>query len=258
MTLMTPPIRDVCLTRFPGRMPFASVRGAHYFFTIVLLLIAVSCAAVAAPPQQSQDPSAKPAPIPAAPQSSTPASNPSLHTSTEQTPLQKAVHQKKVITEDDLAKPAKVISLNDLEGEENNPTCDLSCEAELRAQLRFGPEREAEFRNQLTLARHEIGDDGVWSTTLQDALQAASGYCDIKRQIEKIVGKGVVSEYIRNDVHSRFADREGKLSSQYRNSAGLLTQRIQAVQRFAPLRATVMQYQWNEATARVCPDFTLP
>src|SRR5260370_41938336 len=121
------------------------------FFTIVLLLIAVSCAAVAAPPQQSQDPSANPAPVPAAPQSSTPASNPSLHTSTEQTPLQKAVHQKKVITEDDLAKPAKVISLNDLEGEENNPAYDLSCEAELRAQLGFGPEREAEFRTQLTL-----------------------------------------------------------------------------------------------------------
>jgi hypothetical protein len=258
MTLMTPLIRDVCRILFRGRMPFASVRGGHYFFTFILLLISVSRAAVAAPPQQSQDPSAKPAPVPAAQQSSTPVSNPSPHTSTERTPLQKAVHQKKVITEDDLAKPARVISLSDLEGEENNPTCDLSCEAELRAQLGFGPEREAEFRNQLTLARHEIGDDRVWGTTLQDALQAASGYCDIKRQIEKIVGKGVVSEYIRNDVHSRFADREGRLSSQYRNSAGLLTQRIQAVQRFAPLRATVMQYQWNEATARVCPDYALP
>jgi hypothetical protein len=258
MTLMTPLIRDVCRIRFPGRMAFASVRGVHYFFTIILLLIAVSCMAFAPPPQQSQDPSAKPAPVPAAPQSSTSASNPSPHTSTDRTPLQKAVHQKKVITEDDLAKPAKVISLDDLEGEENNPTCDLFCEAELRAQLGFGPDREAEFRNQLTLARHEIGDDRVWSTTLQDALQAASGYCDIKRQIEKIVGKGVASGYMRNDIHSRFADREGKLSSQYRNSAGLLTQRIQAVQRFAPLRATVMQYQWNEATARVCPDYTLP
>lgn len=254
---MTPLIRDVCRIRLPKRMLFASVRGARYFFTIVLLLIAVSCVAVAAPPQ-SQDPSAKPASAPAAGQSSTAASNPSPHTSTERTPLQQAVHQKKVITEDDLAKPARVISLSDLEGEENNPTCDLSCEAELRAQLGFGPEREAEFRTQLTLARHEIADDRVWSTTLQDALQAASGYCDIKRQGEKIVGKGVVSEYIRNDVHSRFADREGKLISQYRNSAGLLTQRIQAVQRFAPFRATVMQYQWTEATARVCPDYTLP
>jgi hypothetical protein len=257
MTLMTPLIRDVCRIRFPGRMPFTSVCGALYFFTFVLLLIAVSCVAVAAPPQQSQDQSAKSAPVPAQ-QSSTAASNPSPHTSTERTPLQKAVHQKKVITEDDLAKPAKVISLSDLEGEENNPTCDLSCEAELRAQMGFGPEREAEFRNQLTLARNEIGDDRVWSTTLQDALQAASGYCDIKRQVEKIVGKGMVSEYIRNDVHSRFADREGKLTSQYRNSAGLLTQRIQTVQRFAPLRATVMQYQWTEGTARVCPDYTLP
>ena len=242
MTLMTPLIRDVCRIRFPGRMPFVSARGAKLFFVCALLLATGSCVAVAAPSRQS----------------STAASNPSPHTSTERTPLQKAVHQKKVITEDDLAKPAKVISLSDLEGEENNPTCDLSCEAELRAQLGFGPEREAEFRNKLTLARHEISDDRVWSTTLQDALQTASGYCDIKRQVEKIVGKGVVSEYTRNDVHSRFADREGKLISQYRNSAGLLTQRIQAVQRFAPFRATVMQYQWTEATARVCPDYTLP
>ncbi len=255
---MTPLIHDVCRIRFPGRTPFVVLRGAHYFFIFVLLLIAVSCVAVGAPPKQSQHPSAKSAPVAAAQQSSTAASNPSPHTSTEWTPLQKAVHQKKVITEEDLAKPARAISLSDLEEEENNPTCDLSCEAELRAQLGFGREREGEFRNQLTFARHEIGDDRVWSTTLQDALQAASGYCDIKRQIEKIVGKGVVSKYIRNDVHSRFADREGKLISQYRSSAGLLTQRIQAVQRFAPFRATVMQYQWTEATTRVCPDYTLP
>jgi hypothetical protein len=258
MTLMTLLIRDVWRICFPERMFFAPIRGAHYFFVFVLLLITGSFVAAAAPPQHSQDLNANPAPAHPVQQPSTAASNPSPHTSNEATPLQKAVHQKKVITEDDLAKPAKIISLSDLEGEENNPTCDLSCEAELRAQMGFGPEREAEFRNQLTLARHEIGDDRVWSTTLQDALQAASGYCDIKRQIEKIVGKGVVSEYIRNDIHSRFADREGKLISQYRNSAGLLTQRIEAIQRFAPFRATVMQYQWTEATARVCPDYTLP
>ena len=95
MTLMTPLIRDVCRTRFPGRIPFAALRGAHYFFTFVLLLIAVSCVAVAAPPPQSQDPSVKPAPVPTAQQSSTAASNPSPHTATERTPLQKAVHQKK-------------------------------------------------------------------------------------------------------------------------------------------------------------------
>src|ERR1700731_92177 len=135
MTLMTLLIRDVCRAGFPGRMPLASMRGAHYFFPIVLLLIAVSCMAVAAPPQKSQDPNAKPSPVPAAQQPSTPASNPSPHTSTEQTPLQKAVHQKKVITEDDLAKPATVISLSDLEGEENNRTGDFSGEAEFGAQL---------------------------------------------------------------------------------------------------------------------------
>jgi len=142
--------------------------------------------------------------------------------------------------------------------EENSPACDHACEAELRAELGFGPEREAEFRNQLTLARHDISYDRVWTSNLQDALQAATEYCDIQRQVDKIVGKGAVSQYTRNDVHSRFAERENKLKSQYRNAAGLLTQHLEAVQRFAPFRATVMQYQRNGAAAHACPDYSLP
>jgi hypothetical protein len=256
---MIPPIRDAWRARFSQPRPFAFSRGAKYFFTCIpLLLIVGICLIHAAPLQASQDSSAKPVPVPAAQVPPAGSSNSWPRAASESTPLQKAVHQKKVITEDDLAKPAKSISLSDLDGEENNPACDLSCEAELRVEMGFGPEREAEFRNQLTLARHEISDDRVWTSTLEDALQAASGYCDIQRQIEKIVGKGAVSEYTRNDVHSRFAERQGKLKSQYRNSTGLLTQRVQAVQRFAPFRATVMQYQWNEATARVCPGYPLP
>lgn len=258
MTLMMPMIREVCRIRFPERMFLASTRGAHYFFAFVLLLITGSCVAVAAPLRHSQDPAAKPTHAAAAQQPPAASSSPSPHTSRESTPLQKAVHQKKVITEDDLAKPALVISLDELEGEENNPTCDLSCEAELRSQTGFGPEREAEFRNQLTLARHEIGDDRVWNSTLQAALQAAGLFCDLQRQKAQIFSKGVVSQPIRDSVNSRFAERERNLISQYKNSAGLLTQRVQTVQRFAPFRATVMQYQWNEATARVCPDYTLP
>jgi len=256
MTLMMPMIREVCRIRFPERMFLASARGAHYFVAFVLLLITGSC--VAAPLRHSQDPTAKPTQAAAAQEPPAASSNPSPHRSTESTPLQKAVHQKKVITEDDLAKPALVISLGELEGEENNPTCDLSCEAELRSQMGFGPEREAEFRNQLTLARHEIGDDKVWNSTLPAALQAAGLFCDLQRQKTQIFSKGVVSQPIRDSVNSRFVERERNLISQYKNSAGLLTQRVQTVQRFAPFRATVMQYQWNEATARVCPDYTLP
>jgi len=257
MTLMMPMIREVCRIRFPERMFLVSTRGVHYFFAFVLLLITGSCVAVAAL-QHSQDPTAKPTHAAAAQQPPAASSSPSPHTSGGSTPQQKAVHQKKVITEDDLAKPALVISLDELEGEENNPTCDLSCEAELRSQMGFGPEREAEFRNQLTLARHEIGDDKVWNSTLQAALQAAGLFCDLQRQKAQNFSKGVVSQPIRDSVNSRFAERERNLISQYKNSAGLLTQRVQTVQRFAPFRATVMQYQWNEATARVCPDYTLP
>jgi hypothetical protein len=63
---------------------------------------------------------------------------------------------------------------------------------------------------------------------------------------------------MRDDVNFRFTERERKMILDYGNSAGLLKQRIQVVQRFAPLRASVMEYQVGEATARVCPDFNLP
>src|SRR5713101_6494151 len=255
-TQMIPPIRNASRVRFLRQMPAAGARQAHFFFVFASLLFLVSTVSIASLMAPSQDSNAKTAA--AAQQSPAAPAKPPTPGPTETTPLQKAVHQKKVITEEDLAKPPKAISLGDLEGEENNPLCDLSCEAELRTQLGFGPEREAEFRNQLTLARHEIADDKVWNFTLQDALKAAGGYCDLQRQKAQIEGKGVVSQAIRDNVNSSFAERERNLISQYRNSSGLLTQRIQAVQRFAPFRASVMQYQVSEFTTRICPDFTLP
>src|SRR6266481_5183742 len=194
-TPMIPPVRDAGRARFSRPRPFVSRSSAKYFFTCTLLLSIVGMCLIHAAPLQAQDSNAKPVPVPAAQQPPAGSSTSSPRAASESTPLQKTVHQKKVITEDDLAKPTKSISLSDLDGEENNPVCDLSCEAELRAEMSFGPEREAEFRNQLTLARHEIADDRVWTSILEDALQAASGYCDIQRQIEKIVGKGAVSEY---------------------------------------------------------------
>jgi len=258
-TRMTPLIRDLRRSGSSKRALLRSAQSFRHSIAFVLLLTAVGASATVPAPLQSPDnPPAQPAPAPAAQQSAAASSNPSPAPSNGSTPLQKAVQQKKVITEEDLAKPSKPIDLSDLDGEENNLVCDFSCEAELRAQMGFGPEREAEFQNQLTLARHEIGDDKVWNSYLQDALQAASGYCDIQRRVAKIVGKGVVPEYVRNDVHSRFAEHERKLILQYRNSSGLMTQRLQAVQRFAPFRATIMQHEVNEATARVCPDYPLP
>jgi hypothetical protein len=150
-------IPDVSRANVSQRMPPARARHAISFFALLLLMI--SNANAAACPRALQDSSAKPAPTPAAQQTPAPLSKPSIPTPSETTPLQKAVHQKKVLTEEDLAKPDKAISPSDFDGEENNPLCDLSCEADLRAQMGFGPEREAEFRNQMTLARHDIGDD---------------------------------------------------------------------------------------------------
>ena len=235
---------------------FVFARSAQYFVLVILVFVTGSFAAVAAPMQSPDNSNAKPAPVPAAqqPPATSPTSSPAA--SADSKPLQKPAHQKKVLTEDDLVKPAKPISLNDLDGEENNPVCNLSCEAQLRAQM--GSEREAEFRNQLTLARHEIGADRVWNDTLQSALRAAGDYCDIQDQKAKILGKGNAAPYTRDNVNSRFAERERKLALQYRESMGVLMQRREAIQRFASFRATVMQYQVSEATARVCPDYPLP
>lgn len=245
---MTPLIPEFHCMLSSQRMRHDSARWSKLFLTFALLFMAESLVSVAAPMQSSENPSAKPAPA---------AQQPAA-TSNDSKPLQKAVHEKKVITEDDLAKPAKPISLKDLDGEENNPVCDLSCEAILREQWDYGPEREAEFRNQLTLARHEIAFDRAWNNHLELSLKALGDWCDIQRQKAQILGKGNVAPYTRDSVNSRFYEREQKLILQHRNESGLLTQRIQAIQRFAPFRATLMQYQVSEATTRVCPDFTLP
>jgi hypothetical protein len=252
---MTPPIPEFRRIGLFRRTLSARVRIPGYFFLFVLLLCAGSSMFAAVHLQSSQDPNAKPAPAPTA-QQPPPASSPA--TSNDSTPLKKAVRQKKVITEEDLTKPSKPISLSDLEVEENNAICDLNCEAQLRAEMGFGPEREAEFQNQLTFARHEIVDDKVWNYTLQSALQAAGDYCDIQRQKAKILGNGTVATYTRDSVNSRFAEREQKLILEHRNLIGLLTQHLSTVQRFASFRATVMERHLSEATARVCPDYKLP
>ena len=236
---MIPQIREHRRLRFPERMLITNSRSAFSFLVFVLLFFSRTFASAT---QQ-----------PATPPAKSSAAGPN-----DATPLQKAVHQKKVITEEDLAKPVRVTTPSDLDAEENNPVCDLSCEAQLRAQSGFGPEHEGEFRNQLTLARHDIGADRVWNSALQSTLNAAGQYCDLQRQKEKILGKGAASEWLRNDVNSRFAEREHKIVLEYKNFADLLKQRIQVVQRFAPFQATVMQYQVSEATQRICPDYTLP
>lgn len=242
--------RDFCRLAFAQRILFASARSTNNFLIFFLLLMTASYASVAAPLQSSENPNAKPAPAPAAQRP--PAA------SADTTSLQKAVHQKKVITEDDLSKPAKPISLKDLEEEENNPICNLSCEAILREQWRFGPEREAEFRNQLTLARHEITYDRVWNNHLELSLKALGDWCDVQRQKAQILGKGNVASYTRESVNSRFYEREQKLILQHRNEIGLLTQHMQAIQRFAVFRASLMEHEVREATTRGCPDYTIP
>lgn len=254
-------IHDFCcppLSR-TRRARFAPARSLCLFLSTAMLFLMGALPSFAATPFQSSDNAgSRQAPAPAVQQSPAPASNPAPTKPDDKNPSQKSVHQKKVLTEDDLTKPSKPISLHDLDGEENNPMCDLSCETMLRQQLGFGPEREAEFRNQLTLARHEISYDKIWNSHLGPELQAVGEWCEIQRQKAKILGNSAVASYTRDSVNSRFAEREQKLILQHRNESGYLTQHIESVQRFAPFRATVMQYQVSEATTRMCPDYTMP
>jgi len=254
---MTPRIPDFRRELSSSRAFFLSARSARLALVLVLLLSANPFRAFAAQSQSSDNSAAKPAPAQGIQQAAAPSSNPEPAKSGDK-PAKKPAHQKKVITEDDLVKPAKPVSLNDADSEENNPICDLSCEQVLRGQWGYGPDREGEFRSQLTLARHEISYDRVWNGHLGAALQALGDWCDIQRQKAQILGKGDAAYYARDSVNSRFAEREQKLVLQHRNESGYMTQHIEAIQRFAPFRATLMQYEVSEATTRVCSDYTMP
>jgi hypothetical protein len=169
------------------------------------------------------------------------------------------VQEKKVITEDDLAKPAVPLDLSDAdEGEEINPLCDPSCEAELRAQMGFTPGRELEFRNQLTLARHEISYDKSWNSMLDSGIRAAGLYCGLQRNRAAMAAGRPVPKAARDEINLRYIDRDREYAGQYRDFEGQVNERITAIRRFAPFRATIMQYEWSTAVNRACPDVKLP
>ena len=238
-------------------MQFSAAGACALLFLASILLFLRAHTTLADVSAQSQDNSAKPIPVAQQP-APTPA-KPQTDAKKEATPLKEVVREKKVLTEDDLVKPAEPTTLNNLdEGEENNSICDLSCEAALKAEFGFTRKRELEFRTQLTIARNEISNDHAWNSLLQRATTVAGQYCDLQRQKAEILGKGDASDYARSIVNSRYATRERDLTTQYRNDKGLVEQRIGAVQRFAPLRGSVMHYEWNDFANRACPDFTLP
>jgi hypothetical protein len=257
MTPMIPRTRDAA----PGSLQQSSFSLKKYFCVGALSLASFAGASFAVPRRQSQDANAKPSPAPAqqaqsANQQASPA--PQAGSQPSANPLKKAVDDKKVITEDDLTRPRKKISLSDLDGEENNPTCDLSCEEQLRREFGYSPGREAEFQTFLTLTRHEIADDKAWNSRLREALQAAAGYCDMQRQKEAILGKGNAPQYVRDNVNERFGSKERAFVLQYREASGYMNQQIQTVRRYSPFRAAVMEYQWSEAAGRVCGGYALP
>jgi len=208
---MTQLIRDVCRTCFPrANCRFAAMaRRPLFFFIFVLLLIAVSCVAVATPPQQSQDPSAKPAfvPVSAAVFNSRLESF-SSYLNRADFSAERPFIKKKVITEDGPGEAGKSHLL-----ERSRRRRKQSYVAIFPAKRSFGhrrwvsdPNAEAEFRNQFDAL---LGNE-IWRRT-----ECGVRLCKMRcRRAERLLrhqatdrrrssAKGVVSEYIRNDVHSR-------------------------------------------------------
>jgi hypothetical protein len=237
---MTPMIRNLHSGQCSFRFRFAQKQGAGFTFVFFLVLLFAT-------------------PIHAQQQSAPAQTNPPAEAPKDVTPLKKAVHEEKVITEEDLAKPAAPLDLSESdEGEEINPLCDPSCEADLREQMGFTPERELEFRNQLTFARHEISNDKAWDSMLDSGIRAAGLYCDLHRNKAAMDAGRAVSKAARDEINRSYIDRDREYAGQYRNFEGQVTQRIAAIQRFAPFRATLMQYEWITAVNRACPDIKLP
>jgi hypothetical protein len=222
----------------------AEMQAAAFVFIFELMFL------VAAPARAQQQPTP--------PQSKPPAEAPK-DAPKDATPLKKAVHEKKVITEEDLTKPAVPLDLSNAdEGEEINPLCDPSCEDELRAEMGFTPERELEFRNQLTFARHEIGNDKAWNSMLESGIRTAGLFCDLHRNKAAMDAFRPVPKAARDEINLHYIDRDREYAGQYRSFEGQVNERIAAIQKFAPIRAKIMQYEWSTAVNRACPDVKLP
>ena len=222
----------------------ARVQAAVFVFIFELMFL------VAAPALAQQQPP---------PTQSKPPAEATKDAPKDATPLKKAVQEKKVITEEDLAKPAVPLDFSNAdEGEEINPLCDPSCEDELRAEMGFTPGRELEFRNQLTLARHEIGSDKAWNSMLESGIRAAGLFCDLHRNKAAMDAFRPVPKAARDEINLHYIDRDREYAGQYRNFEGQVNERITAIQKFAPIRARIMQYEWSTAVNRACPDVKLP
>lgn len=173
---------------------------------------------------------------------------------TSETPIQKAVRQKKVITDDDLT---QTIVAGDKETTaDDDPYCDADCRDELRDELGVAPEHELEFRNQLTLAEHEIASDSQWISASHKASDAAKAYCDLEARKTELFSKGKSDP--NTQLNYFFTQREGKLRNDERAAEGDLQNRIQEVGRIDFLKGAVMQQEWNADLRRACAGGQLP
>jgi hypothetical protein len=175
----------------------------------------------------------------------------------EDTQLQKAVRAGRVITDDDLAQALTAPNVPD-ESRSSDPYCDADSRDQLRYQTGVQPGHEQEFRNQLTLAEHDVAGDHVWTAALRKALDAAQSYCQVEQQKAAVLSKGRASPYIAANPSFQLSKREKKLRYDEIMAAGYVKERIQQVQVFDGFRAALMQQIWSTGANGVCPGTPLP
>jgi hypothetical protein len=218
---------------------------------VVILLAGSACKAGAAHAQQTAGQQA------ATSGKKAPAKPSKTKTAEDETPLQREVRERKVITDDDLqvalAAPSGAGAPSD-----SDPYCNADCRDDLRQAMGVQSGHELEFRNQLTLAEHEAEIDHQWTTALHKALVAAQAYCNAQQRKQAALSKGKVQPWVQEHPSPQYEWRESQLRSDEMMARGYVDARIRDVRVSDEFRAALMQEMWNAGVAQACGETALP
>ena len=167
--------------------------------------------------------------------------------------LKDAVHQKKVLTEDDLH-PQPKHNDDSSDDRDFNRVCNPLCEQLVRDQVQTDRDSELEFRNQFALATHEIGNDLKWGAAFADARNAAEDYCDLERTKAKYAYPRSTAPYTSDKMPYDFIVKERDAYYKFKEMEDRVKVRFLAVRQTDTFRSTVMQTSWDVALARTCRD----
>ena len=163
----------------------------------------------------------------------------------QESPLKKAVKEKKVLTEDDLRAKPKAAKKGNGDESEVNPVCNSYCEEMVRTQLGIEPEHELEFRNHFRVASQEVAEDQEWGKAIFEASTWAENYCNFKRKYPRPEGAGM--DYQMEDIWLKYKDKEGMMLLRLKNAIDM-----------DAFRAAIMRNEWNVESLRVCGNLNLP